>query len=1356
MSLRSKRNWGIGDFTDLRNLAVWAQSTRGAVVSLEPLQPIVGDVQMQQLVAAGTQMSLVYASASFINPAYLDVEVVADFVESEEIQRYVLAPQFQATLSDLRKNALLDFASVWSEKNSVLQLCYQYFREAHLTKKTDRARAFKKFQSQGGLNLQEFSLFEAIKERLSQQGSQSERAGSAGVPTALDSWETWPDTFRKPNSPGALEFLHSNLERIEYSQYLQWLADQQLMAVISFCLDKKFIAGLLINQPERILENGFQSWATGAGQSPLTLSGAVRHTTNVSFIESPSALLSVATDHHPMLLLSLLPFLRPDIEGGAAGDWRYKTAVEIESLPDHAGLQEAINVLSKARPTVSEDESAALSPAPPAVLPQSTYRFQFNKDFTYKMAEKLVAYLAKLGISHCYASPLLKARPGSMHGYDIISHKELNPEIGTAAEFDALVKSLRKHGLGLIMDIVPNHMGIGKVNPWWMDVLENGPASIFADYFDIDWAPIKPELYGKVTIPVLGEAYGAIVKGGHFKIAFDADRGALKLIYYDHEFPLNPLSYPQVLNNRIDVLKERLGTNNKDVMEYQSIITALSQLPAHTQRGAFGDRIREKQVQMSRLSSLCKRNAEMTHFIEQNLSEFDVRPGDRACAERMHTLLEAQAYRLVFWRVATDEINYRRFFDVNDLAAVRTEDPRVFAEMHDLIFTLLGEGKIDGLRIDHPDGLFDPAAYFSQLQIKAAEKLERDAPVGSELSLGKSSLPIYIVVEKILAPFEHLEDDWAVHGTVGYDFLNCLQNVFIASEKEELFDDIYEKYVGKTIEFERLKRECKGLILDTVLASELHVLAHRLNEIAQMSWNYRDFTLNSLRTALRNVVINFPVYRTYVTPKKTDKNAKQYIDWAIRLAKRYGASVMPEVYDFVRNVLCLEVSDGDDQTSETSKQFQQALQTFALKFQQFTGPVMAKSVEDTLFYRFNRFVCLNEVGGEPDRFGISVASFHYQNQQRQLRRPYELLATSTHDTKRSEDVRARLAVLSELPTVWEQKISHWTRINRARKVTIDEEQAPDANDEYLIYQTLVGACPHAMAGSDWVDNFKGRISEYVLKAARESKSHTSWVNKNEEYEHALTNFVEKILNSSAANLFFEDFTEFAGCVAPLGLLNGLAQTVLKFTAPGVPDIYQGNEIWDFSLVDPDNRRPVDYKIRGRYLDDIRRFVELTGAHRPSDKERTSLQKFLSECLRSLPDGRAKLLTIAVALACRKSWEGIFTAGKYHALEIKGKGEAHVIAFAREHNNEWVVTVVPRLVGTLLALDNQDRLRQSNPIDEIIDSATWGDTAIVLPQQIAGCKAVNLFDQEIVEPIQGSLQLSNVLAHFPVAILKVQL
>ncbi|MGH9548428.1 MAG: hypothetical protein ACRD3W_03595, partial [Terriglobales bacterium] len=486
-------------------------------------------------------------------------------------------------------------------------------------------------------------------------------------------------------------------------------------------------------------------------------------------------------------------------------------------------------------------------------------------------------------------------------------------------------------------------------------------------------------------------------------------------------------------------MKDRLGADSFDLMEYQSIMSAFSHLPGHMEPQGFSERIREKQLQMHRLAQLCKRSPAIVEFIEQNLRVFEVQGNDHKALQRMHNLLEAQAYRLVHWRVAADEINYRRFFDINDLAAVRTEDARVFAEMHDFVLKLIGERKLDGLRIDHPDGLYDPAGYFAQLQEKAAERL------GGKFHLDTSKeqqLPFYILGEKILASFERLEDDWAVQGTTGYDFLNEVNGVLIRTESEAEFSRLYDHIAGEPVEYEEMKRDAKKTILDSVLASELNVLAHRLNQIAESSWYFRDFTLNSLRYALRQIVIQFPVYRTYVTPKKAEKSARQFIDWAIGRAKRTSAANNTAVYDFIRQVLMMEASETPFDANADESDFKRVVQTFAMKFQQFTGPVMAKSVEDTLFYRYSRFVCLNEVGGEPERFGSSVASFHQKNQIRQQRHPHTMLATSTHDTKRSEDVRARLAVLSELPKLWEQKATLWTRMNRGKKVQQENEQSP--------------------------------------------------------------------------------------------------------------------------------------------------------------------------------------------------------------------------------------------------------------------------------------------------------------------------
>lgn len=1341
-SVRSKRNWGIGDFTDLKNLAIFANSKHAHVLSIEPIQPVHPTDEWN---------AVSFASRSFISAAYIDVELVPDYLESDEIQRHVLAPTFQTTIAAQRAETSVNLFNVLSQKLSVLQLCYQHFREVHIGGNTERAAQFRAFQKSMGQSLRDFALYVAIREKFE----------PANAPK-VQGWKSWPAAYSRLDADGTIEFANANLERIEYFEYLQWIADLQLDSVIEFCLDKQSFSTLVIQQPDKLDTNGPDSWIN---QSNAAAFAKAQHATRampaftepgaqsmVHIVTDDESIRSIEADQATLVLIPLIYFLHDPSEV-VTNDWRVKLNLDLEALGEEPNLDKLLKDLSKIRPRKEEQALADADEKTPISLPSSTYRFQFNKDFTFKDATKLVPYLAKLGISHCYASPFLKARPGSMHGYDIIDHKQINPEIGTASDLDKMVSELHEHGMGLILDIVPNHMGIGKVNNWWMDVLENGPASIFADYFDIDWKPVKPELYGKVTLPVLGDSYGAILKGGHFKLQFTPETGSLAIRYYENEFPVNPATYPQVLGNRLDVLKERLGKNNPDVMIYESILTALAGLPSHTEQKGFTGRVREKQVQLNRLASLCKQNPEFVNFVEQNLREFEVSPDDKLSYERMHELLEAQAYRLVFWRVASDEINYRRFFDINELAAVRTEDPRVFAEMHELVFNLVGEGKLDGLRIDHPDGLFDPAAYFAQLQIKAAERMKRPAPADADLALGRNALPIYIVVEKILAPFEHLEDDWAVHGTVGYEFLNSLFNVFIATENEHAFESTYEAFIGRLVDYESAKRECKGLILDTVLASELHVLAHRLSQIAEVSWEYRDFTQNSLRKALRHIVTNFPVYRTYVTPKKVDKNAKQYIDWAVRLAKRFGSAVAPEVYDFVRNVLCLEAAEVPAENDEPAVSFLQAIQTIAMKFQQFTGPVMAKSVEDTLFYRFNRFVCLNEVGGEPDRFGITVPSFHHQNMQRQLRRSHEMLASSTHDTKRSEDVRARLAVISEIPKLWEQKTQQWARMNRSRKVLVDEEQFPDANDEYLIYQTLVGACPITVHGFDWVDDFKKRVTEYALKAARESKLHTSWINKNEAYENALSSFIDKIMTVSPTNPFVEDLLQFHNALYPLGLINSLAQTALKFTSPGVPDIYQGNEMFDFSLVDPDNRRPVDFPARNYLLNKITKHIEV--GVEANEHDRKHQKMFLTHLLSDVTDGATKLLTTSIAMACRRQFGNIYTEGRYIPLEVKGPAEQHVIAFARELEGDWSVTVVPRLVATLLKSDSAQRLPSHQVTDILTDESEknpWGDTVVLLPPELAKRGLVNAFNKESMDVEADSIKVSDAFKNFPVAII----
>ena len=940
------------------------------------------------------------------------------------------------------------------------------------------------------------------------------------------------------------------------------------------------------------------------------------------------------------------------------------------------------------------ERAASAGVTKPAEIPRATYRFQFNKSFKFTDAQKLLPYLQSLGISHVYASPILEARPGSMHGYDLINHSRINPEIGSLRDFVRFCRAVKSCGMGLIVDIVPNHMGVGKFNPWWMDVLENGPASEYAEYFDIDWSPVKGELNGKVVIPVLGDSYGNVLTSGQLKLTFHEEKGALAFQYYEHELPVNPLSYPDVLGLRLEELSAELGADNLDLVEYQSILSAFSHLPGHMEASSYNRRISEKSLQMRRLADLCSRNSVVGKFICGNLELFHHSDSsDFVAFERMHKLLEAQAFRLVFWRVANDEINYRRFFDVNDLAALRTEDARVFADMHRFIFQLIEHGYVDGLRIDHPDGLFDPVQYFNDLQKSVAEK------VGTEFVEKSAGLPCYVLVEKILASFEKLEDNWACHGTTGYDFMNEALGVLICGEHDEQFSKIYAEFVGEDCSYEEMKIESKHTILSMVLASELNMLAHRLSQIAESSWHYRDITLNAIRNALREILVNFPIYRTYCRPGSVDKSTAQFIDWAISKAKRNDTVARESVYEFIRSVLMLEAQQSPVPTGKDSElEFKRAIETFAMKFQQFSGPVMAKSVEDTLFYRYARFVALNEVGGEPEKFASSVAAFHKRNQQRCQRYPNSMLATSTHDTKRSEDVRARLAVLSEIPQEWERRVNLWARMNRAKKVEIGTGIVPDPHTEYFFYQTLVGSFPLSVESENELANYRQRIVDYMLKAVKEAKRFTSWINQNSEYEQRISDFVTEVLTEGQNNAFLPDLRKFVASICYYGLHNSVVQSILKLSCPGVPDFYQGSELWDFSLVDPDNRRPVDFEKRQYILQGF---------------ESSNCQSLLEELLTAGSDGRIKLFASSKLLKLREAHPELFEQGAYIPLPVVGAKANNIIAFARKSNSgKALVIVLPRFLANNDVADEASL--KSLRFAELSNDDYWGDTHIILP------------------------------------------
>lgn len=946
-----------------------------------------------------------------------------------------------------------------------------------------------------------------------------------------------------------------------------------------------------------------------------------------------------------------------------------------------------------------------------AEIPQSVYRLQFNRAFTFADAIQIIPYLAELGISHCYASPYLRARPGSMHGYDIVDHSQINPEIGTAEEYECFVAVLHEHGLGQILDIVPNHMGImGSDNAWWLDVLENGEASAYADFFDIDWYPLKDELQGKVLVPVLGDQYGIVLDRGELRLTFDQPAGEFSICYFHDRFPIDPREYPRILGKNLGELESRLGARNGDVLELQSLITAFEHLPSKDESGEKrAERIRDKEIYKRRLASLCSRSSEIADFLKSSVEKTNGSTGDSSSFDTLHELIKKQAFRLAYWRVAADDINYRRFFDVDDLAALRQEDERVFERTHQFILRLLHTGKIDGLRIDHPDGLYDPEQYFARLQQSA-----------------NGSGHHYIVAEKILTADEGVPKNWPINGTTGYNFLNLVNGLFVEKANEKKMNWIYRRFIGENVSFENLVYDCKKLVMDASLNSELNVLANDLSRIALSDRHTCDFTLKSLRDALTEIVALFPVYRTYGNETGLSPNDRAYIDQAVNQAIAKNSAAEPSVYEFIRELLLRE------RQASRPKAYQRAVIRFGMRFQQYTSALMAKGFEDTSFYRYNCLVSLNEVGGNPLRFGVSLDEFHEQMEIRAAHWPHEMSATSTHDTKRSEDVRTRIDALSEMPLVWNRHVRRWRQLNRSKKTRSGACDAPDANDEYLIYQTLVGAWPLQVAHLPG-DEFVRRISEYLRKAMREAKTHTNWANPNESYEKEVIDFVEAILQSED---FLESFIPFQRDIAYFGMLNSLSQTLIKLTAPGVPDIYQGSEIWDFSLVDPDNRRAVDYPRRRTALEELKKYspIDLECAH-----------KQLCSMTQEMEDGRIKLYTIAAALSARKEFPNLVRDGGYLPLRGSGQKSRHLLAFARRWNDQWLVVVVPRLYAQLL------EYKRHLPCGKDI----WQDTRVELPEVIK-TKFRNLLTGERIDPVEANaavgLRVSELFRIFPLALL----
>ncbi len=876
--------------------------------------------------------------------------------------------------------------------------------------------------------------------------------------------------------------------------------------------------------------------------------------------------------------------------------------------------------------------------------PRATYRLQFHAGFGFKDATRIAPYLAKLGISHVYASSYLKARPGSTHGYDITDHLALNPELGTEEDFTAMVAVFRSHGLGQILDFVPNHMGVGgSDNPLWLDVLEWGTQADHAGWFDIDWDPDRRYLKDKLLVPFLGNQYGVELSNGTLQMKFDAEAGSFAIWAYDtHKLPICPLHYGDILGHD-DVELDRLSDYFSDLPRWH---------PQIAERAA---------TLKAELAGCIRDNPGAREALDRSVAALnqDWRALDR--------LIQLQSWRIADFRVAGDDINYRRFFNINDLAGIRMELPAVFRHAHARILPMIEDGTLDGLRIDHIDGLLDPKAYIEALRAAVSK-------------------PFYLVVEKILAAHEALREDWRVEGTTGYDFTNLVLGVLVNRSAEEAFTTAYHEFTGLRAPFPTIVYACKIRIMENEMASELNALGRDAGRVARQNPMTQDFTKTVLQRAIKQIVACFPVYRTYIEFETDQESAngadRRDLDWAVKQARRFDPDIDPSVFDFLHALLSGRL------TAQPKSGFNRtSVLRLAMKLQQYSGPVMAKGLEDTAFYRYNRFIALNEVGGEPERFGITAGAFHKANAQRAKSWPASMLATSTHDTKRGEDTRARLAVLADMPEEWIRQVQVWSRLIRARRGEVEANAPPDRNDEYLLYQLLIGSWPVELLESpdpEGLQAYGKRIANTLEKSMREAKLHSNWSAPDTAYEEAMQSFARAALDPERAG-FLASFLPFAQRVARLGVQNSLIQTVLKLTVPGMPDIYQGCELWDLSLVDPDNRRPVDYDFRARALEALLPALE------------QDPQSILRDLLVNWADGRIKLAVVAMLLQLRAAHPNLFAEGGYESVSIAGGRADQALGFYRHRGDAHLVVLVAPYPG----------LREADP--------DWGDTTVALPR-----------------------------------------
>jgi (1->4)-alpha-D-glucan 1-alpha-D-glucosylmutase len=942
-----------------------------------------------------------------------------------------------------------------------------------------------------------------------------------------------------------------------------------------------------------------------------------------------------------------------------------------------------------------------------AAAPTSTYRVQFTPEFGFAAATEIVAYLAELGIGAIYASPYLRARQGSRHGYDVLDHNALNPEIGTPEEYEAFIRASQDRGIAHILDFVPNHMAVaGLMNPWWGDVLEWGERSPYAKFFDIDWHSERPVTDGKLLLPFLGDQYSRILERGELVLGYSQERGAFDIGYFERRFPLAPSTYAPILATAATFATD--GARAK----LNELERGFETLGGAAGRSEPIERLQARaRLQKERLRDLSLNDRDAAQALERAVRAWSARADDPASVERLDDLLACQHYRLASWRVSLHEINYRRFFDINDLAGLRVEEADVLARSHQLLFDLIARGRVQGLRIDHVDGLFNPAAYCRLLRERAAVL----------------SQPLYIVVEKILARFEPLREDWGVDGTVGYDFLNAVNGLFVNPRAEGAFDRIYAEFAASQESYERIAYESKLHIIYHRLGSELTVLANRLYRIAHADRRSADLTYEGIRTAIAHTVAAFPVYRTYITAEGASDEDRRFVEWAITLARKRTEIIGESTFEFIMSALTTDAA-----SAPSVRYDRKHIVDFAMRFQQYTSPVTAKGLEDTAFYRYVRLLSLNEVGGDPDRFGTPVAAFHRHNKHRAAKFPYTMLATATHDHKRGEDTRLRIDSLSEMPGRWQRAVRLFTRLAK-RRGYVDNEPAPARNDEYALYQMIVGTWPAQWIESDpppeQIRAYVERIEQWLLKAVREANLRSNWVRPNQAYEEAALDFARKLFDEPKRSVFLRELRALAADAAVVAMVSSLSQTTLKLASPGVPDVYQGCELWDFSMVDPDNRRPVDFALRRRLLTGVREGFERCEPPEPC-----------TELLRAWPDGRVKLFVLWRLLQLRKANPKAFAGGTYRRLLTGGRRADRLVAFARDQ----ILVVVPRLVYPLLRVG-----------EDGVPALSFTNESVTLPSK-APRRYVNAFTRKKIEVAEKAsrprLNVSEILNDFPVAVL----